>query len=472
MWAPLPPGLRRLLEAIRSAGGRPRIVGGAVRDWLRGSPLHDFDVEVFSLPAPLLEGVLRAHGRVDAVGQAFTVYKVTGLEGADDAVDVALPRRDSKVGPGHRGILARGDPDLDPQEAARRRDFTMNALLLDPFTGEIQDFFGGERDLASGVLRAVDPATFPEDPLRALRAVQFAARFGLEVEPGTARLCAAMPVAELPPERVFGEMEKLLLGAARPSAGLRLLKAWGLLPAVAPELVPLEATPQDPVWHPEGDVFTHTLLAVDQGPPLLSGLDRPRKLAVMLGILCHDLGKATTTRFEEGRIRSRGHEEAGVAPTLSLLDRWSVHTLEGYDLRGQVLGLVQNHLKPGQLYDDRDRVGDGAIRRLARKCEPALLYRVARADCLGRAGDFPPVAMEWFLERVRALEVTERPPEPLLRGRDVLALGLPPGPAVGAVLRAVYELQLDGRVRTRDEAVAAARGVLGDQSGQGEPGRP
>src|SRR6185503_17494876 len=176
-------------------------------------------------------------------------------------------------------------------------------------------------------------------------------------------------------------------------------------------------TPQDPEWHPEGDVWTHTLLAVDQAVPLLEGLDGPRALAVMLGTLCHDLGKPPTTRFERGRIRSLGHEEAGLPPTQGLLDRWNVHTREGYDVRAQVLGLVGNHLKPGQLYDDRERVSDGAIRRLARKCEPALLYRVARADCLGRTGDFPPVAMEWFLERVRALDVAERAPDPLLLGR-------------------------------------------------------
>jgi tRNA nucleotidyltransferase (CCA-adding enzyme) len=182
----------------------------------------------------------------------------------------------------------------------------------------------------------------------------------------------------------------------------------------------------------------------------------------MLGALCHDLGKPPTTRFEDGRIRSRGHEEAGLPPTQSLLERWNVHTLQGYDLRGQVLCLVAQHLKPGQLYDERERVKDGAIRRLARKCEPDLLYRVARADCLGRRpGVFEPVAMEWFRERVRQLDVAVRPPEPILKGRDVLALGLPPGPAVGRVLQAVYERQLDGEVTSLEEARAEAARLLG-----------
>jgi tRNA nucleotidyltransferase (CCA-adding enzyme) len=184
----------------------------------------------------------------------------------------------------------------------------------------------------------------------------------------------------------------------------------------------------------------------------------------MLGALCHDLGKPPTTRFEDGRVRSRGHEEAGLPPTESLLDRWNIHTLLGYDLRAQVLALVAQHLKPGQLYDERERVSDGAIRRLARKCEADLLYRVAKADCLGRRpGRFEAVAMEWFQQRVQALDVAVRPPEPLLKGRDLLALGIPPGPRIGRILAAVYELQLDGAVTTPEQALAEAARQIGPE---------
>jgi tRNA nucleotidyltransferase (CCA-adding enzyme) len=455
----IPPRLRRVVDALRAAGGRPLLVGGAVRDALLGRPVEDFDVEVFGLPAEALRDVLRGHGRVDEVGQAFTVFKLSGLDGIG-AVDFSLPRRDSKVGPGHRGIAVAGDPALSVEEAARRRDFTVNALLWDPLTEEVLDPHGGRGDLEQRVLRAVDARTFGDDPLRALRAVQMAARFRLDPDPETARLCASMPLRELPAERVLGEIEKLLLRAERPSIGLRLMHEWGMHAGVAPELTPLAETPQEADWHPEGDVWTHTLLAVDEAARFLAGLDRPRALAVMLAVLCHDLGKPATTRIEEGRLRSRGHEDAGVAPTTTLLDRWNVHTLHGYDVREQVVALVAHHLKPGQLYDDRERVGDGAIRRLARKCEPALLYRVARADCLGRTGHFPPVAMEWFLARVRALDVAERPPEPLLRGRDLLDMGLAPGPEVGRILRDVYEKQLDGTVATADQAREEARRLL------------
>jgi tRNA nucleotidyltransferase (CCA-adding enzyme) len=350
------------------------------------------------------------------------------------------------------------------EEAARRRDFTLNALLFDPRSGELLDPHGGRRDLDARVLRAVDPLTFVEDPLRALRAVQFAARFELTVDPATAALCRAMPVEELPVERVWGEIEKLLLQARRPSSGLELLHAWGLLPRVLPELVTLQGTPQDPDWHPEGDVWVHTLQAVDQAARLIADLDRARALAVMLGTLCHDLGKPVTTAFEEGRWRSRGHEEAGLGPTEALLDRLGLFTVDGYDLRAQVSALVAQHLKPGQLYEARERVSDGAIRRLARKCEPDLLARVARADCLGRApGNFEPVAMDWFLERVRALDVARRPPDPLLRGRDLLDLGMTPGPRLGQVLRALYERQLDGEFSDVEAARAAARDLVAAQ---------
>ena len=347
----------------------------------------------------------------------------------------------------------------------------MNAMMYDPLADELADPHGGRADLDRRLLRAVDPETFGEDPLRALRAVQFAARFLLAVEPQTARLCAAMPIAELPAERIFGEIEKLLLQAAHPSRGFALLREWGMRETVCPELQQLEGTPQDPRWHPEGDVWTHTLQAIDEAALLRDGLDHARALTVMLATLCHDLGKPATTRFEDGRMRSRGHEEAGVAPTLALLDRWRVHSLHGFDVRAQVVALVANHLKPGQLWDERERVSDGAIRRLAAKCEADLLYRVARADCLGRRpGQFEPVAMEWFRGRVRELAVEQRPPLPLLRGRDVLALGVLPGPEVGRIVAAVYERQLDGEIADEAQAKAAARSLVAAKVGdRGQP---
>lgn len=456
----LPEGVARCGQALAREGGRVFVVGGAVRDAFLGRPVKDYDLEVFGLNADTVLRVLSAIARTEPAGDAFPVYKVAGLPGVAGQVDVALPRRDSKKGPGHRGIEATADPLMPVEEAARRRDFTINAMMWDVASGVVIDPFGGAGDLEAGILRVVDESSFGDDPLRALRAAQFAARFELRVEENTARQCASMPLGELPAERISGEIEKALLQARRPSIAFRLLTNWEQLEAIAPELVPLAATPQDPEWHPEGDVWTHTLLALDEARRLIDDLDTPRALAVMLGTLCHDLGKPSTTKFEEGHIRSRGHEEAGVGPTLALLDRWNIHTRDSYPLRDQIVALVRDHLKPGALFQARHEIGPGAIRRLARRVEADLLYRVARADCLGRTGNFEPVAMEWFIEEVRKLEVERKAPAPFLLGRDILAFGVTPGPRVGWVLAEVYEQQLDSKVRTREEALAAARRLL------------
>jgi tRNA nucleotidyltransferase (CCA-adding enzyme) len=457
----VPAGVARCNDALRQAGGRTYLVGGAVRDALLERPVKDFDLEVFGLSARATLEALAPIARVEPAGDSFPVFKVAGLADVPGSLDVALPRRDSKKGRGHKAFDARPDPFMSIEDAARRRDFTINAMMLDLSTGVLEDPFGGERDLRDRVLRVVDETTFGEDPLRALRAAQFAARFELRVEEKTSRLCASMPLDELAPDRIFGEIEKALLRARRPSFAFRLLADWGQLRAIAPELVPLAQTPQDPDWHPEGDVWTHTLLVLDQARGLIDDLDTPRALAVMLGALCHDLGKPATTTVERGRIRSLGHEEAGVAPTLALLDRFNVHTRNSFPLRDQVVALVRDHLKPGALYQARHEVSAGAIRRLARRVEADLLYRVARADCLGRTGDFSPIAMEWFIAEVRRLSVERAGPTPLLRGRDLLDLGVRPGPMVGKILAEVYEQQLDSKVQTRDEGLAAARRLLG-----------
>jgi tRNA nucleotidyltransferase (CCA-adding enzyme) len=453
---PPPPLALELARSVQTAGGRALIVGGWVRDRLLGRDIadaKDLDIEVFGVPADRLRSLLETLGRVDTVGESFTVYKVADI-------DVSLPRRESKTGRGHKGFQVDGDPNLSFIEAARRRDFTINAISWDPLTSEIIDPFHGRRDLDERVMRVVDAGTCGDDSLRVLRALQFAARFELTVDEDTKRIAAAIPLDDLPHERIGGEIEKLLLRARRPSIGLALALELGVIDRLFPEMKALVGCEQEHEWHPEGDVWVHTLLVVDQARQRIDDLDRGRAAAVMLGAICHDLGKPSTTEFRDGRIRSLGHEEAGVAPAMALLDRLNVHTLDGYDVRKTVAGLTAHHLKPGMFKKSPTPVTDGAFRRLAQKVDLELLARVAKSDCLGRTGPFDCSAMDWFLERARALGVENAPPAPLLLGRHLLALGVPPGPEVGRILKLVYERQLDGDVSSVDEGIEAAKRLL------------
>jgi len=447
------PRAERIAAAVRAAGGRALVVGGWVRDRLMGRASKDIDLEVYGLDAAALRALLETFGRVEPVGASFQVFK------AGD-IDVSLPRRESKAGRGHRGFEVTGDPFLPVEEAARRRDFTANAVAWDPLTGDYLDPFHGREDIDRRVLRMVDAGTFGDDSLRVLRAVQLVARLDFTLDAATADLCRRIALDDLPAERVWGEIDKLLT-AARPSIGLALAMDLGVIARLFPELQALSGCPQEFEWHPEGDVWVHTLQVVDRARTRVEDLPRPQQVAIMLGALCHDLGKPATTAFIDGRIRSMNHEEEGVAPAISFLDRLNVHSIDGYDVRAQVIGLTAQHLKPGSWFKVRDEVGDGAFRRLAHKVDLELLARLAKSDCEGRRpGTFDCSAMDWFVERARGLGVEHRPPPPILLGRHLLALGLRPGPRVGEILKAVYERQMDGSVTTLEEAIEAAKGMM------------
>jgi len=463
----IPAHVLQVARAISKAGGRALLVGGCVRDPIMGRTPKDWDLEVYQTDSERLREILMAFGPVNTVGEAFTVYKL----GHD--LDVSIPRRERKSGRGHRGFLVEGDPSMTIEDATRRRDFTINAILQDPLTGEVIDHFDGRRDIERHLLRAVSLDTFGEDSLRVLRAAQFASRFDFNIDPDTVALCQSIDLSDLPSERIWGEIEKLLLLSVRPSVGLEWLRTLGVVAQLFPEIASLIDVKQDEVWHPEGDVFVHTQLVVDQAREQLAGLSDARKVTVMLAALAHDFGKPATTEFIEDHWRSRGHEEAGVEPTKTFLDRLNVHTIDGYDVRGQVIALVREHLKPGEFYKKREEVGDGAFRRLARRCEPDLLYRVAKADSLGRNADWVPreqwydaKAQEWFIQRAKELEVLNTAPDPILLGRHLLEMGLEPGPRIGEITKAVYELQLDGRVCSLSDAQNAARSILEEMSGE------
>ncbi len=478
-------------SAIQQQGGRAFLVGGWVRDFLRGADNVDYDIEVYDLAPEQLRELLDAAGTVNAVGEAFTVYKVrlsaekkvlsTEQESGEFSalstqhsalsspsalyVDVSLPRRESKNGRGHRAFVVTGDPGMSYEEACSRRDFTINAILYDPLTAEFIDPFNGRADLENKILRVVNPDTFIEDSLRVLRAMQFAARFEFAIDPATVELCRSIDLSDLPAERIWAEVEKWLLQSDQPSLGYWAARELGITEKLWPEMHAMIGCEQEYEWHPEGDVWIHSGMVIDEARKLIDDLPHAKKLAVMLGALCHDFGKPGTTKLEDGRIRSKGHENAGIAPTKTFLDKLGLHSIDGYDVRQQVLALVADHLAPGHFHKSflsGQTVSDGAFRRLAQRVEPDLLYRVSRADCLGRTGDFKPDAMEWFIQRVSELSIEVKAPASFLKGRHLMELGIKPGPEIGKIIAEVFELQLDGKITNLAEAMEAAKQFLPD----------
>ena len=455
----LPKKIIELATIINANGGRAMLVGGCVRDELMNVEPKDWDVEVYGIEPQKLREILSNFGKVDAVGEAFTVYKI----GQD--LDVTLPRRERKIGRGHKGFVVEGDPQMSFEEAAKRRDFTVNAILKDALTGEIIDCYNGRSDIEKKVLRVVSKETFAEDSLRVLRAAQFAARFGFTIDAETLEICRKIDLTDLPKERIWGELEKLLLKAEKPSIGLQYFYDLRIAEQLFPELVAMVGVPQEKEWHPEGNVDVHTLMVVDEARKLIDDLEYSKQVTVMLGALCHDFGKPATTKFFDGRWRSHAHDEAGVEPTISFLDKLGIFTLDGYDVRKQIIEIVRYHLLPGMFY--KSQPGDGAFRRLAGKVETDLLYRVAKADSLGRNPEWLPKekwfkaeAQEWFIERIRELKIEVKAPEKILMGRHLIELGLKPSAEFKAILEAVYEKQLDGQITNLDEAIAEAQEIL------------
>ncbi|MXX77298.1 MAG: HD domain-containing protein [Holophagales bacterium] len=413
-------------------------------------PFTEFDLEAFRIAPKDLDRMLADLGlRVDRVGRAFSVVKLRGVP-----VDVALPRREVSVGAGHRDFLVDADPDMTVEQAAERRDFTINAISYEPLAGRVDDPLGGKADLELRRLRHASHR-FPEDPLRVLRGMQLVARLGLEPESTTVDLCSAIGWSEISVERVFEEWRKLLLLGDEIGRGLRFLQATGWLRGY-PELQATVGCEQDPEWHPEGDVWTHTGHVLDAFATERLG-DDEEDLVVGLACVCHDLGKPATTRFVDGRLRSRGHEAAGEAPTRSFMARLTNRR----GLVDDVVRLVVDHLKPRQLY--QGGAGDAAVRRLAHRVKRIdRLVRVARADARGRP-PLPPADCEdcdWLLARAEALRIRDQAPAPLVLGRDLIARGLPPGPEIGVLVDRCYQAQLDGAFEERAAGLRFLDSVL------------
>jgi tRNA nucleotidyltransferase (CCA-adding enzyme) len=452
--------LTSLLNQITTLGGTGILVGGCVRDHLLGLEPKDIDIEVYGLEPEALERGLQKKFQVLPVGKSFGIFKIlVNYQNIKFSFDVAVPRRDNKTGSGHRGFVVSNDPHMSFSEASSRRDFTLNAMGIDINSQSLLDPHGGLADLKNNKLRAISQA-FSEDPLRVLRAAQFCARFGFELEDYTKELCIKLKpeLATLSKERIYEEFKKLLL-AKSPSTGLKILRETESL-ELFPELEALIGCEQDPLWHPEGDVWIHTLLVIDQAIDLIKDLAEDEKLIVMVAALCHDLGKPSTTAHIDGRIKSHGHDMAGVAPTLSFLARI------GFPPKyfEEVAALVREHLKPYQLYAKRDEVSDGALRRLALRVNIRHLLRVSQADFFGRttkeALSMVDPSAAWLQERISTLLGNELSTRPILLGRHLINLGKTPGPNFSRILATAFEAQLDGLFCTEEEAMAWLKNYL------------
>lgn len=441
--------LRQIELIIRRAGGRTWVVGGSVRDLALGRQPRDLDLEVFGIPPGRLHALLEEQFSVQFVGKAFGVFKLVGVP-----VDISIPSRLLADHGSVSGLLRQADPDMDIDEALARRDFTINAMAWDPDTLELCDPFNGRADLAAHVLRHASDR-FTEDPLRVLRGMQLAARFELTPAPETVELCKTLSQDGQPNERLWEEWKKLLVQGSKPSLGLTFLHNTGWL-RFYPELAALQGCKQDPLWHPEGDVWIHTLHCLDWFAGERTGR-REEDLIIGLAILCHDFGKPLTTRIDNGRITSRGHEQEGAEPTRRFLERLT----NQQNVIDEVVPLIQCHLRPRALYDAQ--ASDSAVRRLARQVRRIdCLVRVARADHAGRPpkpfDGFP--AGEWLLDRARKIQVETQAPAPIIMGRHLLELGMPPGAEMGRLLDDCYEAQLDGLFSTLEEGLTYARSQL------------
>ncbi len=446
-----------LARAVRDEGGRALLVGGCVRDRFYGVEPKDFDVEVFGIHAEkmgrLLEGVA---ANVIRVGRSFPVWKIWNEEmGTENAIDVALPRREPKA---DAVVL---DPGMTFTEAASGRDFTMNAIGLDPLTEEIIDPHGGVADIHDRVLRHVSPR-FSEDPLRVLRGMQFCGRFGLTAHPETIRFCQGLNSDGISSERLLEEWKKLILKAKVPSKGLQFLASTGW-DRCFPELAALKGVPQEPEWHPEGDAWIHTGHCLDAFAKRRTG-DEQKDLRVGLAVLCHDFGKATHTKITNGRVTAHGHEEAGEAPAEVFLRRMTDQT----DLIQAIKVLVGRHMVPGSLHKEVLKQGkpeamDASIRRLALQLskQGSSLDDLALVCECDRAGR-PPLpehspAIEWLRSRAQIGKVLHEKPKALLQGRDLIALGLAPGVEFKAIIDEAFQRQLDGGITNHENAVLFAQ---------------
>lgn len=420
-----------IASKVRDAGGRVFYVGGFVRDKLLGRDNKDVDIEVHGITPDKLYSLLSEIGEPVSFGESFGVY---ALKGED--IDIAMPRREHAVGKGHRDFEIEVDPFIGTREAARRRDFTVNALMQDVLTGEVIDHFGGTEDLRAGILRHIDPETFVEDPLRVLRGAQFAARFGFTIAPETIELCRSIDLAPLSRERVFEEMKKALLKADRPSVFFNYLREMDQLDVWFTELAQTIGLEQDPVFHPEGDVWVHTMEVIDRAAQVRDETSDP--LAFMMLALTHDLGKIVTTEIVKGRIHAYEHETKG----LPLVESFVRRLTDDRSITGYVENMVPLHMRPNVAAYSKPSVKSTNRMFDAAEAPRDLIYFAMADKPVFSGTDAFSGDSEFLFERLEEYRRTMEAPH--VMGRDLIEAGLEPGDYFGELLEYAHKLRLAG----------------------------
>ena len=422
---------REVARLVAEKGGSAYYVGGFVRDVLAGRENKDIDMEVHGITPQCLKEILESLGQLITIGESFGIFSLKSY-----SLDIAMPRKEEARGQGHKDFDIFVDPFIGTEAASRRRDFTVNALMQDVLTGQIIDHFGGQEDLKQGILRHVNDASFAEDPLRILRAAQFAARFELQVAPETIELCRAMDLRHLPRERIEGELKKALLKAEKPSIFFQVLRQMDQLDIWFPEVKALIGIPQNPIYHAEGDVWNHTMMVLDEAAKLRHRAAQP--LWFMLSALTHDFGKAICTEEINGVLHAYEHELKGLPLAETFLRRITSET----KLMEYVRNLTELHMKPNTVAGARssakttNRMFDQAV-------DPEGLLCIALADDRGRISTVHQGDNEEFL-RHRLDIFREIMARPYVMGRDLIEAGLTPGAEFTRILGYAHKLRLAG----------------------------
>ena len=422
---------RMIAEKVALEGGRAFYVGGIVRDHILGLDNKDVDIEIHGIEPEKLTEILESFGEVTKTGLSFGVFGLKKYE-----IDIAMPRKEKAVGRGHRDFEIDVDPFIGYEKAAIRRDFTMNAMMEDVLTGEILDFFGGREDMKNHLIRHVNDVTYQEDPLRVLRAAQFAARFQFEIADETRDISRTMNLMDLASERIHGELSKALMKAKKPSVFFDELRKMGQLSQWFPEIEALIGVPQNPVHHPEGDVWSHTLMVLDAAAKLRCDAKYPE--GFMMSALTHDLGKAVSTLVEENKVSAIGHEKTGVELARQFLRRISNENR----LTHYVLNMVELHMRPNMM------ASDGAGRKATSKmfdqsvCPEDLLL-LAKADYFGKGNAEDYSTTEAFLQE-RLSFFQELMSRPFVQGRDLIEAGIEPGADFNEALAYSHKMRLAG----------------------------